>query len=198
MSSEGISRILNPRSIAIIGATDEFFKAGAMVSANIIACGFEGKVYPVHLRKPKIFGLKAYPSIKDIPGEVDLAYIVVRVSLVPQTLDECGEKGVRGAIIGTSGFKEVGEESLNLEIQQVAAKWGIRFLGPNCLEFYNSSNRLNTTSIAAYPPKGSLGIISQPGRGSTLKIQKHENWLPTFLIRVEILIKNIILCLNLV
>jgi acyl-CoA synthetase (NDP forming) len=163
VSPEALSRMLNPRSIALIGATDELLKAGAMMSANFIACGFEGKVYPVHPKKTEVFNLKAHCSVKDIPDEVDLAYIMVRASLVPQILDECGEKGVKGAIIATSGFKEVGEESLNLEIQRVAAKWGIRFLGPNCLGFYNSSNKLNTTSIPIYPPKGPLGIISQPG-----------------------------------
>ncbi len=163
MSSEALSRMLNPRSVAIIGATDEMPKAGAMMSANFVACGFEGRVYPVHSKKTEVFNLKAYRSIKDIPEEVDLAYIMIRASLVPQILEECGEKGVKGAIIATSGFKEVGEESLNLEIQRVAAKWGIRFLGPNCLGFYNSSNKLNTTSVPVYPPKGPLGIISQPG-----------------------------------
>ena len=161
--ADTLSKILNPSSVAIIGATDELFKAGAMISANFALCGFEGRVYPVHPKKTEIFNFKAYPSIKDIPDEIDLAYIIVRASSVSQILEECGEKGIKGAIVATSGFKEIGEESLNLEIQRVATKWGIRFLGPNCLGFYNSSNKLNTTSIPVYPKEGPLGIISQPG-----------------------------------
>jgi acyl-CoA synthetase (NDP forming) len=158
-----LENFLNPDSIAIIGANDEYPKPASWLCSSIVASNYKGRIYHVHPTKKQVFNLKAYPSVKDIPAKVDVAQILVPARIVPKVMEECGEKGIKYVIVITSGFREIGEEDLEEEIKYVAKKWGIRFLGPNCIGFYNSAINLNVTSIPVFPQRGCLGIISQSG-----------------------------------
>ncbi|MEM2934529.1 MAG: CoA-binding protein [Methanocellales archaeon] len=151
-------------SIAIIGASREPKKLGYKILKNIIDGGFAGKIYPVNPKLDEILGLKAYPSLLNIEGEVDLAIIIVPARAVAQVMEDAGEKGVKTAIVISGGFRETGEEGEVLEKQvlDVARKYGIRVLGPNCQGVNYTYNNL----CASWPllgRKGAIAIISQSG-----------------------------------
>ena len=163
-----------PTSIAVIGASPKTGTIGYNVLANILYSevgldnrdnGFRGEVYPVSLKSNEILGLKAYKSIIDIPGSVDLAILIVPGGNVPQVLDECGQKGCKNAIIISAGFAEYGEEGKlrEQEIDRIAKKYGIRFIGPNCLGIFSTHINLNASFAASMPQKGPISMISQSG-----------------------------------
>lgn len=160
-----MKEIFEPESIAIIGAAREEGKLGYIVLRNLINSGFKGKIYPINPKADRILGLKCYKSILDVPETPDLAVFLVKAPLVPTILKEAGEKGVKGAIIITAGFKEIGKEGAELERQlvEIAKKYGIRVLGPNCLGVINTYHNMNATFTGNYPERGPLAIISQSG-----------------------------------
>ena len=160
------SVFLSPKSIAVIGASDRKGSVGSTITSNIMR-GFKGRVYPVSPTRPRVFGKRAYKSVLDAPGGVELAVIVIKNTLVPGALEECGRKGVRGAIIITAGFKEVGEEGAALEdrIREIAAEHKIDVIGPNCLGVMNLDPKtmMNSTFLKITPKSGRIALVSQSG-----------------------------------
>ncbi|MEO0074589.1 MAG: acetate--CoA ligase alpha subunit [candidate division WOR-3 bacterium] len=156
-----------PRSIAVIGASTRAGSVGQATFANILMNGFTGIVYPVNPNVRSVLGVKAFPSVLHIPDEVDLAVIIVPAPAVPEIIEECGQKNVKGAIIITAGFKEIGESGLKLEkrIKEIAQKHNLSLIGPNCFGMINSDHRvrLNATFGKALPPSGNIAFVSQSG-----------------------------------
>ena len=159
--------IFEPTSIAFVGASNVFGKWGNRMIANAYRSGFPGPIYPVNPKEEEVIGLKAYPSVLEIPGDVDLAVFTMTADQVPRGLRECAQKGVRGAVIISAGFAEAGSrgQALQEECNQVAKAAGIRFVGPNCMGVYSSSGRLNLAFDAgrASVNPGSVAFISQSG-----------------------------------
>ncbi|MDH7556859.1 MAG: CoA-binding protein, partial [Candidatus Methanosuratincola sp.] len=119
-SMSGLDVMFSPRSIAVIGASKNPKKIGYELVSNILTGGYEGKLYPVNPEGADVMGLKSYTSVKEIPGEVDLAVIAVPAAYVPDIIEECGEKGIRAALIISSGFREVGNLELEDRLVQTA------------------------------------------------------------------------------
>ncbi|MBW2622983.1 MAG: CoA-binding protein [Deltaproteobacteria bacterium] len=157
--------IANPRSIAFFGASNNFTTMGTMQLASMIKMGYEGAVYPVHLKEKEVQGYKAYNNVMDLPEIPDLAIIVLPVRVVCQVMEECGQKGIKQAIVISGGFKETGEEGAKLEeeLKEIAEKYRIRFLGPNCIGVANPHHRLNPTPFPYEGPPGYIGLASQSG-----------------------------------
>ncbi len=152
-----------PRSVAVIGASDDPTKMGYAVFRNILQ--FPGKVYPVNNKRDEIQGIKCYPTLSDIPGHVDMVVITVPAQLVPGIMSECGQKGVKMAIVITAGFKEMDEDGRALEIRmvEIAKNYGIRIVGPNCLGLILPPYKLDTTYVSTSPLPGDIAFISQSG-----------------------------------
>jgi acyl-CoA synthetase (NDP forming) len=131
-TNQALHRILNPRSIAIVGASNSFTSPATNLMASVISTGFAGKIYPIHPKEKTALGLTAYPTLVDVPGEIDLVVIVVQAKLVPGILAQCGQKGVRQAVVITAGYREMGAEGAALEKELLAEahKNGVRFIGP--------------------------------------------------------------------
>jgi acetyltransferase len=174
-----LDKIFNPKSIAIVGASDEDGSVGCALMRNFVELGFEGKVYPVNLRKPEVFGIKAYASVIDVPEPVDLAVVATPARTVPDVLEQCGRAGIDGVIIISAGFKEIGPEGKLLEerITEIRKKYGMRIVGPNCLGVVRPSIRLNATFISKMPKPGKIAFISQSGAlgSAILDWAIHEN-----------------------
>ncbi len=158
----GLESFFNPKSIAVIGASNNPAKLGYEVYKNLKK--YEGIVYPVNKKETSIQGDKAYKSVLDIPGKVDLGVIVIPRDHVLKAVEESGIKGVKSLIIITGGFGETGDEGKRLEkrILRTARKYGMRIIGPNCVGIMNTWNNLNATFILA-ARKGRTALISQSG-----------------------------------
>ncbi|HEY4695315.1 MAG TPA: acetate--CoA ligase [Candidatus Hydromicrobium sp.] len=154
-----------PDSVAVIGAAREEKKVGHTILDNIINSGFKGKLFPVNPNADEIHGIKCYPSVLNIPVNIDLAIIVVPVQFVLQVLEECSKKNTKWSIIISSGFKETGVEGAKRESQLIgkAKEYGIRILGPNCMGIIDTGCPINATFSPLMPPKGKIGFISQSG-----------------------------------
>lgn len=164
---ENAKFIFSPRTVAVIGASTRENTVGRSVFTNLLFSGYTGIVYPVNPKARGILGVRAYHSVWDIPGEVDLAVIIVPGAVVPHVMEECGEKGVRAAVIISAGFKEIGEKGAELEkaVIEIAKKYSISLVGPNCLGVINTDPemRLNATFAASMPKAGNIAFISQSG-----------------------------------
>ncbi len=162
-----LQALLAPRSVAVIGASRRPDTVGRAVFANILLNDFQGVVYPVNPRARSILGVRAYPSVLDIPDDIDLAVVVVPADVVPQVLEECGQKGVPAAVVISAGFKEIGPEGARREekVREVARKYNMALMGPNCLGLINTDPkvRLNATFARSMPPAGNIAFISQSG-----------------------------------
>lgn len=160
-----LDEVINPRSIAIVGASGTPGKIGYQILRNALEQGYRGRVYPVNPTATEVMGLKAYPSVKDIPESVDLACIIVPNNAVPQVVEECGEKGVKGAIIYAGGFAEIGGKGAELQrkIAETAARYGMRILGPNINGMFNGSASLNVSFNQFSRLDGPASIVSQSG-----------------------------------
>ncbi len=157
--------IFSPKSIAIIGATETLNSVGRTILENLQKGGFPGELYPVNPKRPTVLGLKAYPSIKEVPGTPDLVVIITPPATVPGIVHDCVDKGVPGAIIITAGFKEIGAPGVELERQIMAEanRGGMRIVGPNCLGVMAPHGKLNATFAADMARPGSVAFISQSG-----------------------------------
>jgi acetate---CoA ligase (ADP-forming) len=159
--------ILRPRSIAVIGASRHPNTIGYQILDNLVRYGFVGPIYPVNPKAPFIHSIRAYPSVTAIPDDVDLAIIVVPKELVLAAAEECGQKGVKGLVVITAGFAEVGGEGVEREqaLLEVVRRHGMRMVGPNCMGVLNShpSVSMNATFAPTMPPYGPVGFISQSG-----------------------------------
>ncbi len=167
MKSTNLDFIFKPRSIAVIGASSKEGSVGRALFANILFNGYTGVVFPVNPKAKSILGVKAYPSVLDINDEIDLAILIVPAITVPAVLAECGQKNIKGAIVISAGFKELGTTGAALEqaVKERARTWGIRLVGPNCFGMINTSPtvRLNTTFGRVMPRTGNIALISQSG-----------------------------------
>ncbi|MFW9932515.1 MAG: acetate--CoA ligase alpha subunit, partial [Candidatus Thorarchaeota archaeon] len=162
---KGIDSLFNPRSIAVIGASETKGKLGNDVLRNIVDSGFSGRIYPINPRGGEIIGLQVFRSIKEIHGSVDVAIIVIPAKFVLKAVQECGEKGVKALVIITAGFKEIGHEGNEAEKQiiNMAEKYGMVVQGPNCLGIINTHSPYNGSFSAGTPSKGTIAFASQSG-----------------------------------
>ncbi|MFH0848481.1 MAG: GNAT family N-acetyltransferase [archaeon] len=165
MSFESLRKIFDPKSVAVIGASDREGSIGATILKNMTTFGFKGPVYPVNPRKPELMGLRAYAAVSEIPGEVDLAIIATPAATVPDIVEECGRKGIEGVIIISAGFKEIGVEGKALEdqISRIRQKYNMRIVGPNCLGVMRPRARLNATFAGKMVIPGKVAFVSQSG-----------------------------------
>jgi acetyltransferase len=157
--------IFRPETVAVIGATERPGSVGRTIMWNLVSSPFGGTVFPVNSRRPNVLGIKAYPSVSEVPQKVDLAVIVAPAPAVPGIITECVEAGVEGAIIISAGFRETGPEGMELEERVLAeARRGrMRIIGPNCLGVMNPTTGLNATFAGSMARQGSVGLLSQSG-----------------------------------
>ncbi|MBK6006355.1 acetate--CoA ligase family protein [Ramlibacter ginsenosidimutans] len=158
-----MNRIMKPKAVAVIGASNEAGKIGNSVMKNLINGGYQGKIYPVTPKGGEVMGLQAYKSVKDIPGEVDTAVFAIPAALVAGALKECGEKKIAGAVLIPSGFGETGNVEGQEELQRIGREYNIRLMGPNIYGFYYTPANLCATFCTAYDVKGSTALSSQSG-----------------------------------
>ncbi len=158
-----MNRIMMPKSVAVIGASAEDGKIGNSVMKNLINGGYKGAIYPIHPKAADILGHKAYKSVKDVPGVIDVAVFAIPAKFVAAALAECGEKKIPGAVLIPSGFAEAGAPELQAEIVEVGKKYDIRMMGPNIYGFYYTPANLCATFCTAYDIKGHTALSSQSG-----------------------------------
>lgn len=162
--SHPLDPIFLPRSVAVVGATEREGSVGRTVLWNLISHPFGGTVYPVNPKRHQVLGIRAYERLSALPEPVDLAIIAIPAAGVPAVIQECVEAGVKGAIVLSAGFKEIGPEGLELEKAiQEAARGKLRLIGPNCLGIQNPHTGLNATFAAQMARPGNVGFISQSG-----------------------------------
>jgi acyl-CoA synthetase (NDP forming) len=163
----GLDAIFRPRSVAVIGASRRPGSIGAAIFRNLLKQGFEGPVYPVNPQASVVQSVLAWPTVNDIPGDVDLAVIAVPSKQVLAAVEDCGRKGVRGIVVITAGFKETGAEGAEREraVRDCARRYHMRMVGPNCLGVLNTEAgvRLDATFAPAWPPAGNVAFSSQSG-----------------------------------
>jgi len=158
-----LTGLLRPKGVAVIGASTTPGKIGHTVVKNLIESGYQGGIYPVNPSADEILGLKVYKSVLDIPERVDAAAITVPAKFVMDITKECGEKGVKGLIVITSGFSEVGKTKLEKELVEVANSYGMRVLGPNVVGTLSNSDDLNASFAPFLPLDGNASLVSQSG-----------------------------------
>jgi len=160
-----LSYLFNPKAVAVIGASAAPQKIGYAIVNNLIKSGYKGKIHPINPKEKEILGLPCLPAIGKVETPVDLAVISVPARFCVPVLKECGEAGVKGAIIITAGFKEVGVEGLKLEreLQAVGKKYNMRLVGPNCVGLMDTHTPLNASFATGFPEKGNISFISQSG-----------------------------------
>jgi len=165
MGVENLDKIFKPRSIAVIGASEKVGSPGYRVFRNLIGSGYEGVVYPVNPNRESVQGVQAYPTINDVPRIVDLAIIITPAKTVPDILEQCGKRGIKGILIITAGFKEIGPDGAALEQQlfDIKQKYKLRILGPNCVGFIMPYLNLNASFTSSIPYKGNIALFSQSG-----------------------------------
>jgi len=165
--STSLDCIFRPRSIAVIGASTKKGTIGREILHNLIESEFNGKVFPVNPKASVIHSIKCYSTILDVPDAVDLAIIVVPRDHVINIVEQCGEKGVKGVVVITAGFKEIGEEGAKkeLELLEVVRKHNMRMVGPNCFGVLNTDPKfsMNATFSKTQPLNGIVGFLSQSG-----------------------------------
>ena len=178
-SSNPLNSIFAPQNVAVIGASEKQGSVGRTLLWNLISNPFGGTVFPVNPKRPSVLGIKAYPTIQDVPAPVDLAVIAIPAPSVPRAIAECVAAGVKGAIIISAGFKEAGVAGIELERQvlEQARRGNLRIVGPNCLGVMSPRTGLNATFASAIARPGNVGFISQSGALCTaiLDWSKQEN-----------------------
>src|SRR5438552_6370926 len=158
-----MNRIMKPDAVAVIGASSEEGKIGNSVMKNLINGGYQGEIYPINPSAVEIMGRKAYKSVKDVPGEIDVAVFAIPAKFVAPALVEVGEKKIPGAVLIPSGFSETGNVAGQKEIQEIGHKYGVRLMGPNIYGFYYTWKNLCATFCTAYDIKGGAALSSQSG-----------------------------------
>jgi acetyl coenzyme A synthetase (ADP forming)-like protein len=158
-----MKRIMNPDSVAVIGASAEDGKIGNSVMKNLVNGGYKGKIYPINPRADEVLGYKCFKSVKDIPGTVDVAVFAIPAKFVTAALEEVGQKKIPGAVMIPSGFAETGEVELQNEMLAVARKYNVRVMGPNIYGFYYTPKNLCATFCTPYDVKGKVALSSQSG-----------------------------------
>ncbi len=166
-AAQSISRLLNPKTVAVIGASRERSKIGGAVLANLLKAGFKGGIYPINPHAAEIEGLKSYGSLAAVGERIDLAVICVAAGAVENTIKECANAGVHGVVVITAGFSEVSAEGREVQnrIVNLVRSYGMRMVGPNCMGIINTDPavNLNATFAPLLPPAGNIGMLSQSG-----------------------------------
>jgi len=170
-----LDALFRPRAVAIIGASTKELSIGNVIIRNLQTYGYKGKIYPINPTAPDVRGLKAYKNLDEIPGEVDVAHIIIPAKLVPQAIDDCGKKGVKAVIINSAGFSEMGEEGARLQqaFLDNARKHGVRVFGPNCQGIINTDPELKAycNFTFTYPEPGSVSVVALSGGVGALIMQ---------------------------
>ncbi|WP_127358603.1 acetate--CoA ligase family protein [Actinacidiphila soli] len=158
-----MNRLMKPRAVAVIGASNEEGKIGHSVMRNLVDGGFAGDIYPVNPRAHDILGLKAYATVLDVPGEIDVAVFAIPAKAVPAALEEVGRKQIPAAVLIPSGFAETGDQALQDKVVAIAAEYQVRVLGPNIYGYYSTWQDLCATFCTPYDVKGPVALTSQSG-----------------------------------
>jgi acetyl coenzyme A synthetase (ADP forming)-like protein len=158
-----MNRIMKPNAVAVIGASAENGKIGNSVMKNLINGGYQGTIYPIHPSAESILGRKAYKSVKDVPGEIDVAVFAIPAKFVAQALTEVGEKKIPGAVLIPSGFAETGNVAGQAELVEIGRRYGVRLMGPNIYGFYYTPKNLCATFCTTYDVRGNAALSSQSG-----------------------------------
>ncbi|MGL5510531.1 MAG: CoA-binding protein, partial [Microcoleaceae cyanobacterium] len=156
--------IFSPNNVAVIGATDREGSVGRTILWNLLSNPFGGAIFPINPKRKSVLGIPAYSSLMEVPDPIDLAVIVIPAPMVPAVMRDCVAKGVKGAIIISAGFREIGPAGIALEKEILEITRGkIRIIGPNCLGVMNPHSGLNATFASTMARPGNLGFISQSG-----------------------------------
>lgn len=160
-----LQAFFHPRSVAIVGASKKPGKIGNAIVKNMIACGYQGKIYPVNPKEEEIEGLRCYPNLKEIGESVDLVVVAVPAHRTLAVAQDCGNTGAQNLVVISAGFKEVGKEGLVLEreLTSICRSYGMRMLGPNCVGMMDTHAPINASFSAVFPPRGNIAFISQSG-----------------------------------
>jgi Acyl-CoA synthetase (NDP forming) len=160
-----LEAIFAPRSVAVVGASPDPAKLGHRILKNILDAGYSGRIFPIHPRATQILNLPAYPSVEQVPEPIDLAVVVVPAAVTLEVAEACGKRGVRGLVVISAGFKEIGPEGRVLEerLLEITRRYGMRMIGPNCLGVIDTTTRLNASFAALYPHAGQIAFMSQSG-----------------------------------
>jgi acetyl coenzyme A synthetase (ADP forming)-like protein len=168
---KNLKYIFEPRSIAVVGASPTPTKVGAVVMKNLIEGKFGGKIYPINPKYEKIGQLTCYPSVIDVKEKIDCAIIAIPAPSVPEVLEQCGKKGIKGVIILSGGFGEVGNKDLEKQVKDIADKYSIAVIGPNCLGILNPYERVDSIFLPMYklkrPRPGGISFLTQSGATGT-------------------------------
>lgn len=163
MKNKALNKLLTPKSVAVIGASATPGKIGWSVMKNLIDGGYEGPIYPINPSAGEILGIKAYASVLDVPGTIDAAIITVPSKLVDGVTDELGKKGVKGMIVISSGYSEVGNRQLEEDLVKKAKSYGMRVLGPNIVGVLSNTDKFNGSFAPFLPLAGKASLVSQSG-----------------------------------
>ncbi|RJP18007.1 MAG: CoA-binding protein [Candidatus Abyssobacteria bacterium SURF_5] len=165
--AKDIDFIMNPKAIAVVGATNRPGSVGLAVFSNILNAGYQGVLYPVHPTARSVYGVRAYPRLMDVPDEIDLAVIVVPAEVVPSVVEDAAQKKAKGLIVISAGFREIRGRGAELEAQlkRTIKEHGMRLIGPNCLGVINTNDdvRMNASFVRKMPKAGNIAFISQSG-----------------------------------
>jgi acetyltransferase len=165
ISVENLDKVFKPKSIAVIGASNKIGTPGYNIFRNLIGSGYEGVVFPVHPSNESIQGVQAFKSVSKIPKPADLAIVATPAAVVPDVVEQCGKMNIKGIVIISAGFKEIGKKGLELEkkLLQIKKKYNLRIIGPNCVGFILPYLNLNATFARSMPLKGNIALFSQSG-----------------------------------
>ena len=165
MGPHRLEGLFNPRSVAVIGASEQPGSVGARVFANLVSGGFAGNVVPVNPNHGELAGRRCYASLNDVEEEIDLVVIATPAKTVGAIIRDCGEAGILSAIVLSAGFGETGTDGRAVEatLLDTARRHGVRFLGPNCLGLVRPAINMNATFLEVAPPSGRLALVSQSG-----------------------------------
>lgn len=158
-----VSELFYPSSIAIIGASRTPKSVGNDVVKNLVHQGYQGKIYPVNPQADELYGLKVYPSVKEIPKKIDLVVVAIPAKFVVKAIEDASKKGAKAAIVISAGFKEMGNVALEQELKEVCERLNIALIGPNCLGVINPEIRMNASFAGIMPGFGNIAFISQSG-----------------------------------
>lgn len=160
-----LDAFFKPNAIAIVGASRNPEKLGYAVLANIVESGYQGGVYPINPQAESILGFRSYPDLANLPEVPDVAVVVIPYQQVPQSVEAIGKAGVKAVVVISAGFREVGMEGLEREIEltNIVKKYGMRLIGPNCLGVMDTHTPINATFAAGTPHKGPIAFMSQSG-----------------------------------
>ena len=159
------SSFTNPKSLAVIGASNTPGKIGNALLSNLLESGYKGNIYPINPKEKEILGLPCFASLAEVPGDIDMAIFCIPARLALETAEECGKKGIKNLVVITAGFKEIGRTGAELEkeFMSVCDRYGMRVLGPNVVGFIDTHTPINATFLKGFPPKGEIAFISQSG-----------------------------------